>query len=74
MIATAEKLEEPAPTPAAKVDRGERSIPPALCCARIGNGSWCVLTDAHEGEHSGPAPLYGPVEPYGRGSRCKALR
>jgi hypothetical protein len=35
---------------------------PKPCCARIGHGSWCNLPDRHAGEHSGPAPEYGPVE------------
>lgn len=32
------------------------------CCARIGNQSWCGRPDGHDGDHDGPAPVYGPIE------------
>jgi hypothetical protein len=36
--------------------------PTALCCERVGHGSWCLLPDKHLGDHEGVPPVYGPVE------------
>ncbi len=37
----------------------------ALCCARIANGTWCLLDDGHTGDHAAPGvtEVMGPTQP-----------
>lgn len=50
------------------IDKGrdqaiQRELNPPPCCARVGNGVWCMKPGSHDGEHASDAePIYGPLE------------